>query len=164
MEIPRFLDALRRYHPWVWFFTGVSRVRTRALRFLPTFKYILTSIFLSTILFDFYYPASSCADFNKNPLACVTAPAKLPYGESLCVYSSSSDVCGLRPPLRSTSFLLAVALVTFSIMIPYNILFYSVLINVCSKHPQSLFWFGDEVIELDKPLDGAIVDDRVNRL
>ena len=101
--------------------------------------YILTSIFLSTILFDFYYPASSCANFNKNPLACVTPPAKLPYGESLCGYSSSSGVCSLRPPPRSLSFLLAVALVTFSIMIPYNILFYTVLINVAASIPNLCF-------------------------
>ena len=143
----------------------MSRVRTRALRFLSTFKYFLTSIFVSTILFDLFYPASTCSTFNMNPYECSSAPSRLPYGEFLSLYHSLTNVCSLRPPPRSIPFLLIVALVTISIMVPYTLLFYMVLVNICSKLPCYCLWFGTEDSQPNySPLNDATINDRVNRL
>ena len=55
--LPRFLHALYRYHPWVWFFSEGSRKSTRVMRFVITFKFLLTSLFVTTVLYDINYPS-----------------------------------------------------------------------------------------------------------
>ena len=76
--LPRFLHALRRYHPWVWFFSEGSRKSTRVIRFVETFKFILTSLFVTTVLYDINYPsAETCSNLNYQPSACLASPSNI---------------------------------------------------------------------------------------
>ena len=135
--LPRFLHALRRYHPWVWFFSEGSRKNTRVMRFVITFKFLLISLFVTTVLYDINYPsAETCTKLNRQPTACLATPSNILSGEPTCTYESSSNLCTLRPPPENPGFLILVAFLTVVVMIPFNVIFTLVLTLLCSKRPR----------------------------
>ena len=143
----------------------------RALRFLSTFNYFLTSVFVSTILFDVYYPASICSDLNGNLNGCVGLSTRLPFGESLCSYETFSGQCMLRSPPRTVSFLMILALITSVIMIPYSVFFYAMLRMVCEKRPRLgdfghrfAAFIGDESDDFGELISEAETDARAERV
>ena len=146
--LPRMLDSLRRFHPWLWFFSDASLVNTRVVRFVTSFHFILTSVFVSTVLYGVYYPVTnSCASFNGRGVECLQVPSTILSGESQCNYDISNGVCSLRPPPQDAAFLVIVAFATVVIMIPFNLVFFLTLKMVCSKRPR-LEAFGINTFEL----------------
>ena len=135
--LPRMLDSLRRFHPWLWFFSEASLVNTRVVRFLMSFYFILTSVFISTVLYGVYYPVTnSCASFNGRGVECLQVPSPILSGDSQCSYDISNGVCSLRPPPQDAAFLIIVAFATVVVMIPFNLIFYLMMRYVCSKRPR----------------------------
>ena len=146
--LPRMLDSLRRYHPWLWFFSEASLVNTRVVRFVTSFHFILSSVFISTVLYSVYYPVNnSCASFNGRGLECLQVPSPILSGESQCSYDSSAGVCSLIPPPQDAAFLITVALMTTIVMIPFNLVFLLTLKMICSKRPR-FEAFGMDTFEL----------------
>ena len=147
---PRLLDALRRYHPWVWFFSEGSRKSTRVIRFVITFKFLLTSLFVTTVLYDINYPsAETCANLNHQPSTCLKSRANVLTGKPTCEYNYSSNHCTVRPPPGNVAFLILVAFLTVLVMAPFNAIFTLVLTHLCSKRPRvealglnALEWLG----------------------
>lgn len=135
--LPRFLHALHRYHPWIWFFSEGSLVTTRVIRFVITFKFIMTSVFITTVLYGIYYPTTNiCPDFNNNASECAAVPSKVLTGESMCSYNPLTGECSLVPPPDSPAFLVTVAFLTVLLMVPFNMAFSFVLTQFCSKRPR----------------------------
>ena len=136
--LPRFLHALRRYHPWVWFFSEGSRKSTRVMRFVMTFKFILTSLFITTVLYDINYPsAQECLGFNNLASACLKTPSNILSDKPICTYDYATNLCTPRPPPDNPSFLIIVAFLTVVVMIPFNLIFTLVLKLFCSKRPHA---------------------------
>ena len=142
------LDSLYRFHPWLWFFSEASLVNTRVVRFVMSFYFILTSVFISTVLYGVYYPvANSCASFNGHGAECLQVPSTILSGVSQCTYDASAGVCSLRPPPQDAGFLITVAFITIIVMIPFNLVIFLVLKMICSKRPR-LEAFGMDTFEL----------------
>ena len=154
--LPRFLHALRRYHPWVWFFSEDSRKSTRVMRFVITFKFLLTSFFVTTVLYDINYPsADTCTKLNRQPTACLGTPSNILTRAPICMYDSSSNLCTLRPPPDNPAFLILVAFLSVVVMIPFNVIFTLVLTLLCSKRPR-LEAFGLDSFEWLGSADPAV--------
>ena len=168
--LPRFLHALRRYHPWVWFFSEGSRKTTRVIRFVETFKFQLTSLFVTTVLYDINNPSPQiCSNFNIHPSACLATPSNILSGAPICSYDSSSNLCTIRPPPGNASFLILVAFLTVVVMVPFNLLFTLVLTLLCSKRPHledlglnSFEWLGSAEPAVSKQaVDAAEESERI---
>ena len=135
--LPRYLHALRRFHPWVWFFSEGSRKSTRVMRFVTTFKFLLTSLFVTTVLYDINYPSAEiCSNLNLQSTACLATPSNILTKAPICAYNYASNLCTLRPPPDNPSFLILVAFLSVVVMIPFNIIFTLVLTLLCSKRPR----------------------------
>ena len=135
--LPRFLHALRRHHPWLWFFFEGSRKSTRVMRFVITFKFVLTSLFVTTVLYDINYPsAETCSNLNHQASACKGSPSNILTKAPICTYNDSADLCTLRSPPDDPAFLILVAFLTVIVMIPFNVIFTLVLTLLCSKRPR----------------------------
>ena len=135
--LPRFFHALYRYHPWVWFFSEGSQKSTRVVRFVTTFKFLLTSLFVTTVLYDINYPSpQTCLDFNSHASECLATPSNILSGEPTCTYNHLSDLCTVRSPPGNPAFLILVAFLTVVVMIPFNVVFTLVLTLLCSKRPR----------------------------
>ena len=133
----RFSLALRRYHPLIWFFAEPSLVSTRLSRFLITFEFVLTSIFVTTVFYDIYYPSdSACNSFSISASECLAATSKVFADESACVFDSTRGECSLRPPPTSVTYIISVAICTVLAIIPLNIIFNGVLTVLCSRRPR----------------------------
>ena len=142
------LDSLRRFHPWLWFFSEASLVNTRVARFIMSFYFILTSVFVSTVLYGVYYPVTNpCASFNGHGAECLQVPSPILSGDSQCSYDISNGVCSLRPPPQDAAFLITVAFITILVLIPFNLVIFLVLKVVCSKRPR-LEAFGIDTFEV----------------
>ena len=162
--LPRFLHALRRYHPWVWFFSEGSRKSTRVIRFVETFKFILTSLFVTTVLYDINYPsAETCSNLNYQPSACLASPSNILTKAPICMYNYSSNLCTLRPPPGDPSFLILVAFLSVVVMVPFNVIFTLVLTLFCSKRPR-VEALGLDALEWLGSADPAVGRKAVNRL
>ena len=161
--LPRFLHALRRYHPWVWFFSEGSRKSTRVMRFVMTFKFLLTSLFVTTVLYDINYPSAEvCTNLNHQQSACLATPPNIITKASTCMYVASSNLCMLRPPPGNPSFLILVAFLTVAVMVPFNVIFTLVLTLICSKRPRvealgldALEWLGSADPAVSKQIINA---------
>ena len=135
--LPRFLHALYRYHPWVWFFSEGSRKSTRVMRFVETYKFLLTSVFVTTVLYDINYPSpQTCSNLDYQRTACLTSPSNILTREPICLYDDTSNLCTLRPPPGDPAFLILVAFLSVVVMIPFNVIFTLVLTLLCSKRPR----------------------------
>ena len=135
--LPRFVHALRGYHPWLWFFSEGSRKTTRVIRFVMTFKFLMTSIFVTTVLYDINNPSpQKCFDLSNQKAACLGTSSNILTGAPICMYDDSSDLCSVRPPPNNPAFLVLVAFLTVIVMLPFNEIFSLVLTYVCSKRPR----------------------------
>ena len=133
--IPRFLRALRAFHPLLWFFSNRSMQKTRVIRFITTCKALLLTIFISTILFSIYFPSNSVCSTHTDPGTCLSVPSKILSGQSECGWDASQRHCYVEPPPRSASFVISVSIITTVLMAPFDLLFYAVLNMVCNRQP-----------------------------
>ena len=133
--IPRYLRALQSYHPYLWFFSNRSLQKTRVMRFLATCKAILLTIFISTVFFDVYFPSSSLCSVHTSAASCLQVPSKILSGHSECSWDAASLTCSVLPPPESASFVIAVAILTFILVSPFDLFFYWILNGVCSRRP-----------------------------
>ena len=162
--LPRFLHALRRYHPWVWFLSEGSRKSTRVMRFVITFKFLLTSLFVTTVLYDINYPsAETCSKLNLQPIACLATPSNILTKAPICMYDYSTNLCTLRPPPGNPDFLILVAFLSVVVMVPFNVIFTLVLTLLCSKRPHleaiglnSFEWLGSADPAVSKQAVNAV--------
>lgn len=135
--LPHFLHALRRYHPRVWFFAEGSRKFPRYIRFLISFMFILTSLFVTTILYDINYLSTMmCPQFNLKASACLGTPPNILSGKPICTYDYVSNLCTRRQPPDTPVFLILFAFLTVLMFVPFNVIFTLVLTRLCSKRPR----------------------------
>ena len=103
--LPRFFHALRRNHPWEWFFSEGSRKNTRVMRFVITFKFLLTSLFVTTVLYDINYPsAETCLKLNLQPTASLATLTSLQRHRSDCMTTHPIFVSFVLPRKCSLSY------------------------------------------------------------
>lgn len=149
--LPRFLQAVVRFHPLVWFFADSSMEKTRVLRFMTLFKTVLCTIFISTVFFSVYYPVdSTCVTLSETSAEeCLAAPSRILRSLSECDWDEGSGSCTLRPPPRSFAFVITVSVLTTLVLAPLDMVVFLVLNVLCNRRPQleafgldSYYWLG----------------------
>ena len=137
----KYLRILSTEHLWIRPFTFASSKLTRKIRYLGLTNEIMIIAFVDTLFFALFAPTQSDCDMVLEG-DCIASSSPITSDGTLCKWVEDNTLdnggyCDVNPPPESMLFFVVVAFIVTVVAVPFKILSYLLLEEVCALTPDS---------------------------